>query len=129
MRNRLGLTPDQINRLQTQAEVAERARIQRRADIEIRQREFDDLMRAAQNPDRTTLDRKLQELNAARLSEEKAALEERFTAEGVLTPEQKQKLQQFRQEAPEGMMRRMPRKGPDGPRNPAPPAAKPPNEK
>lgn len=117
MRDRLGLTQEQMNRLQTQSDAAERARIQRRADLEIKQREFDQLMRSP-NPDRAAIDRKMQELSTARLAEEKAAMEERFSSEGVLTPEQKEKLKQMRNEPPEEMMRRG---RPQGPGRQAPP--------
>lgn len=131
IRERLGITPEQAAKIRLQTFDFRKSQIRGRADLEIKRLELRELL-AADNPDRAALDQKLQEISAARLTQEKAAIDFRLAMRNALTPEQRQKLQQMRDEfrrrgpggdrgGPQGMR---PRRPPQG----APPASKPSGE-
>jgi Spy/CpxP family protein refolding chaperone len=67
--------------------------------------ELHELM-AAEKPDRAQIDKKLEQLSEVQLAARKAAIEQRLAMREMITPEQRQKMQEmFRQQ----------RRGPMGP--------------
>lgn len=111
-RDKLGITADQAAKIRQQTTDFRKSEIRARADLEVKRLELRDLL-AADNPDRSAIDQKLQEISSARLAQEKSAIDYRLAMRSALTPEQKQKLQQmrdqFRQRGRDGG-----RRGPDG---------------
>lgn len=111
-RERLGITADQAAKIRQQTTDFRKSEIRGRADLEVKRLELHDLL-GADNPDRTAIDQKLQEISTARLTQEKSAIDYRLATRSALTPEQRQKLQQMREQfshrGPDGGHR-----GPDG---------------
>lgn len=111
-RNKLGITADQAAKIRQQTTDFRKSQIRGRADLEVKRLELRDLL-AADNPDRSAIDQKLQEISSARLAQEKSSIDYRLAMRSALTPEQRQKLQQmrdqFRQRGRDGG-----RRGPDG---------------
>jgi len=91
MREKLGITPEQATKISTESFEFRKAHIRDRADVELRRVELENLMKA-ETPDRAAIDKKLDELGAARLVEAKAAVNYHLAMREVLTPEQRQKL-------------------------------------
>lgn len=129
-RERLGITAEQAARIQQQESAFVQNRLRTQADLQARRMELEQLMRA-ENPDRALIDRKMKELSDARLAAEKSAFEHRLAMRNALTPEQKQKLEEWRKELRQNWQQRWQQRpglgpgrgpGPAGPPNPpAPP--------
>jgi Spy/CpxP family protein refolding chaperone len=123
MREKLGITAEQAAKIRLATSEFRKGQIRRRADLQVKRLELDELLAAA-NPDRAAIDKKLEEISAAQLAQRKSEVDYRLGVRSTLTNEQRQKLQQmreqFRHRAPEG-------RGPQGPRVHTPPA-KPPGE-
>lgn len=115
MRDKLGLTPEQTTKITQETFEFRKARIRGRADVELKRVELENLMHA-ETPDRAAIDKKLDELSAARLAETKAAVHYRLSMREVLTPEQRQKLRAMMQE--HGRRGEGPQGAPHGPRGP-----------
>lgn len=96
-RDKLGITSDQAAKIRQQTSDFRKAEIRGRADLEVKRLELRDLL-AADNPDRSAIDQKLQEISAARLAQEKSAIDYHLAMRSALTPEQHQKLQQMREQ-------------------------------
>jgi Spy/CpxP family protein refolding chaperone len=111
-RDKLGITADQAAKIRQQTTDFRKAEIRGRADLEVKRLELRDLL-AADNPDRSAIDQKLQEISAARLTQEKSAIDYHLAMRSALTPEQRLKLDQMREEF---RHRRLDggRRGPDG---------------
>ena len=123
VRERLGITPEQAAKIRQQITGFRIARIRSRADLQVKRVQLHELL-AADTPDRAAIDRKLEEISAARLAQEKAAVDFRLAMRSALTPEQRQKLRQMREEIFHG--RDGERGGPRGMRPPRPPQSAPP---
>jgi Spy/CpxP family protein refolding chaperone len=112
MREKLGITAEQAAKIRLETFEFRKAQIRSRADLQVKRLEFDELLSAA-NPDRAAIDKKLEEINAAQLAERKSEVDYRLKMRETLTSEQRQKLQQMREEfrhrAPEGRGRQGPR--------------------
>jgi len=118
IREKLGITADQAAKIRQQSLTFETAQIRNRADVQVRRAELRSLLEA-DNPDRAAIDRKLQEVSTAELAATKSAVNFRLDMRNALTPEQKQKLQQWRKEMWEKRSQeRGHRRGPDGPGGP-----------
>jgi Spy/CpxP family protein refolding chaperone len=115
MREKLGLTAEQTAKINQQTSEYRKARIRGRADLAVKRVELEDLLRA-ESPDRAAIDRKLDELSAARLVQTKAAVHYRLAMRDVLTPEQRAKLREMREEHRRGGFRDPREEGPRGPR-------------
>jgi len=123
VRERLGVTAEQVNKIQGQASAWARTRIRNQADLRVKRMELEELLRA-EKPDRALIDRKLREIQEVELAASKAAIEHRLAMREMLTPEQRQKLEEMRREF---WQQRMAPGGP-GPRRrqpPVPPQAPP----
>jgi len=97
MREKLGITAEQASKISQQTSEFRKTSIRSHADVEVKHVELEDLMRA-ESPDRAAIDRKLDEIGAARLAETKARVHYRLAMRDVLTPEQRTKLRQMREE-------------------------------
>lgn len=93
-REKLGITPEQAAKIQTQQSNFMKEMIRNRADIEIRHLELAELM-AADKPDRALLEKKLREVNDAEFAARKAELENQLAMREAFTPEQREKLRQM----------------------------------
>jgi Spy/CpxP family protein refolding chaperone len=95
VRKRLGITDEQAEKIRTQTSEFRKTEIRNRAEVEVKHVELKDLL-AAEKPDRGAIDTKLQEISALRLAGEKAAMGYRLDMREALTPEQREKLKQMR---------------------------------
>jgi len=119
-REKLGITAEQAAKISQQTSEFRKTGIRSHADLQVKRLELRDLMRA-DAPDPAAIDRKIDEIGAARQAQAKAEVHYRLAMREALTPEQRQKLEQMRAERRGG--------GPDGrtPRGPRPPRAPAPN--
>ena len=116
-REKLGLTAEQTAKIKQETFEFQKARIRDRADLELRRVELENLMRA-DSPDSAAIDKKLDELSAARLVATKAEVHYHLAMRDVLTPEQRTKLRaMFRDHGPHQGFRG-PRPGPGAHRGP-----------
>jgi Spy/CpxP family protein refolding chaperone len=97
LRERLGITPEQASKIRTRVSDFRKTQIRNGAELQVKHLELNDLL-SADKPDRGAIDKTLQEISALRLSGEKAAIDFRLAMRDALTPEQRQKLMQMRQE-------------------------------
>jgi Spy/CpxP family protein refolding chaperone len=97
LRERLGITPEQASKIRIQASGFRKVQIRNGAELQVKHLELNDLL-SADKPDRAAIDKTLQEISVLRLSGDKAAIDFRLAMRDALTPEQKQKLMQMRQE-------------------------------
>ena len=127
IRQRLGITSDQAAKIHQQDLNFEKAAIRERADLQVKRIELRELL-AADNPDRAAIDSKLNEIGAAQMALEKSGIDNRLALREILTPAQRQQLQQLRENGfrPAGPVQPAPR-GPRGNQSPRPGAA-PPNQ-
>jgi Spy/CpxP family protein refolding chaperone len=95
IRQRLGITPDQVTKIHQQELDFQKAQIRNRADLEVKRIELNELI-AADSPDHAAIDAKLQEVSAAQMASEKSEIDNRLALRDVLTPAQRQQLQQLR---------------------------------
>ncbi len=109
-RERIGMTPEQAQKIRTETFDFRKAEIHNRADVQLKRLELRELM-SAENPDRGAINSKLEEISAAKLTQAKAAVNFHLDMRAALTPEQKQKLQEMRKDFFEH------RFGPGGPGN------------
>jgi hypothetical protein len=97
VRQRLGVSAEQANKIRQQESDFRKTEIRGRADVEVKRLDLRDLL-AADKPDRAAIDAKLQEISTARLDLEKSAVDERLNMREALTPAQREKLRQMMQE-------------------------------
>ncbi len=95
LRQRLGITADQTAKLHQQALDFQKSQIRDQADLQVKRIELNELL-AANNPDRAAINAKLQEVSAAQMASEKAAIDNRLAMRDILTPAQRQQLEQLR---------------------------------
>jgi Spy/CpxP family protein refolding chaperone len=138
-RERIGLTPEQVSKIQAQESIFAKARIRNQAELQVKRMELRELMQE-EKPDRALIEKKMREVTEAEFAQRKAAVDHQLTMRDLITPEQKQKLQEVRQEMrtrhmQAGQGRGMGPgmglgRGPQGPQPPQPPAPpKPPDDK
>jgi Spy/CpxP family protein refolding chaperone len=96
MRERLGITADQAAKIEQETLDFRKTQIQDRASVQVKRVELASLL-SAEQPDRAAIDQKLGDIGAARLAQEKAAIDFHLTMREALTPDQRQKLQQMRE--------------------------------
>jgi Spy/CpxP family protein refolding chaperone len=111
MREKLGITAEQAAKIRLQTSEFRKGQIRGRADLQVKRLELGELLRA-DNPDRAAINKKLEEISAAQLARRKSEVDYFLKMRDALTGEQRQKLQQMREEfrrrGPEG-------RGPQGP--------------
>lgn len=91
---RLGITPEQATKIQTQESEFTKARIRNRAEIQLKRQELRELL-ATENSNRALAEKKLRELNEAQFAGRRAMLENRLALAQILTPEQRTKMRQM----------------------------------
>ncbi len=96
-RERVGITAEQAQKIETQTFNFRKAMIDNRATLEVKRLELGQLL-SAETPNRSAIDQKLQEISAARLTQSKAMIDFRLDMRAALTPEQRQKMQQMRRD-------------------------------
>lgn len=96
-RQQLGISDEQAQKITTQTFEFRKAEIQNRADVSVKRLELKNLL-SAQNPDRGAIDKTLQEISEARLTQQKAAVDFHLNMRASLTADQWQKLRQMRRE-------------------------------
>ena len=94
IREKLGITAEQVGTIRKQESDFRKAEIRERADLEVKRVDLKDLL-DADKPDRAAIDSKLQEISTARLALEKSAVHFRLTMREAITPEQREKLHQL----------------------------------
>lgn len=96
MRQRLGITAGQAAKIEQQTLDFRKTRIQGRANIQVHRVELASLLSADQ-PDHAAIDKELDAISASRLAQTKAAVNFHLAMRDALTPDQRQKLQQMRE--------------------------------
>ena len=102
----LGITDEQHNRLEDIAFNARKAAIQARSNLEVHHLELGRLMRA-DNPDRSAIDKKLQEVAQAEAALRRSMINGFLDALNVLTKEQRDKVREGMQKLMRERMQRM----------------------
>lgn len=97
IRERIGVTPEQAQKIRTETFDFRKEQIRNRADLQVKHLELRELL-SAETPDRNAIDGKLQEISAVRLAQAKSAINFHLDMRAALTPDQKLKLQQMHQE-------------------------------
>jgi Spy/CpxP family protein refolding chaperone len=93
IRQQVGITDAQAATIRKQELDFRKTEIRGRADLEVKRIDLKDLL-AADKPDRTAINAKLQEIGAAQLSLQKSAIDYRLTMRDAITPAQRDKLRQ-----------------------------------
>jgi len=97
IREKLGITAEQIGAIRKQESDFRKAQIRDRADLAVKRVDLRDLLEA-DKPDRAAIDSKLQEISTARLALEKSAIHYRLAMHEAITPEQRKKLHELMSE-------------------------------
>lgn len=127
-RDRIGLTAEQVTKIQTQESTFAKAQIRNHSELQIKRMEFQELLQA-EKPDRALIDKKMREVTEAEFAVRKVATDHQLAMRDMLTPEQKQKMQELAREMRGQQMGpgMGAGRGPMGPRPPQPP--RPPEDK
>ncbi|MCL6567160.1 MAG: periplasmic heavy metal sensor [Acidobacteriia bacterium] len=134
LRQQLGLSDDQVAKIESAQLEFAKQEIQRRAALRAKRLELAALLRA-ENLDRGAIERKLREVNELELQTRLAWLDHGLAVRNLLTAEQRERLRQLQRERLARRFRdrpgprRRPRGwhgGPPPPMAPPPPAARPP---
>lgn len=96
-RERIGMTPEQAAKIRTETFNFREGEIRNRANLQVKQLELRQLL-SAEVPDRGAINSKLEQISAARLVQAKAAVNFHLDMRAALTPDQKLKLQEMRQD-------------------------------
>lgn len=124
IREKVGVTTEQVAKIRRQESDFRKAEIRNRADLEVKRIDLNDLL-AADKPDRAAIDSKLQEISTAQMALEKSRIDNRLDMRDALTPAQRQKLRDVMKERRQrdgGSRPRGPQgAGRGGQRGPAPP--------
>lgn len=97
----LGVTDQQKDRLEAIHEAQRRRAIEIRKDLQLAELDVRKLVRA-DTPDRRAIDAQVDRVAALRTELQKSRLNAMLDARGVLTPQQRQKLEQLREQGPDG---------------------------
>jgi Spy/CpxP family protein refolding chaperone len=93
LQQKVGVTADQVAKIRQEEATFQKTEIRDRADLAVQRIDLRDLL-AAQTPDRSAIDAKLQQISAAQLAMEKARIDFRLNMKQALTPDQREKLRQ-----------------------------------
>ncbi|HKI11539.1 MAG TPA: periplasmic heavy metal sensor [Candidatus Acidoferrum sp.] len=97
IREKLGITAEQVGAIRKQESDFRKTEIRDRADLAVKRVDLRDLLEA-EKPDRAAIDSKLQEISTARLALEKSAVHYRLAMREAITPAQREKLHQLMSE-------------------------------
>lgn len=118
LRQELGLTDEQMNKLRQMRNQSRRNSIRSRAEIQIKELELGEQLEAAR-PDRAAIDRLVREMADLRAQQMKAMIDMRLGLQDVLTADQRQKLRGLRERRFGGQGPAV-RRRPEGGAQPAP---------
>jgi Spy/CpxP family protein refolding chaperone len=93
IQQKVGVTADQVAKIRQEESTFRKTEIRQRADLAVQRIDLRDLL-AAQTPDRSAIDAKLQQVSAAQLAVEKVRIDFRLNMKQALTPDQREKLRQ-----------------------------------
>ncbi len=96
-RERVGITPEQATKIRTETLKFREDRIRNRANLQVSRLELKNLL-SADNPDRSAIYQKLQEISAVKLAQAKSAVDFHLDMHAALTTDQQQKLRQMRED-------------------------------
>jgi Spy/CpxP family protein refolding chaperone len=96
-RERIGMTPEQAQKIRTETFDFQKAQIRDRADVQVKMLELKELL-SAETPDRGAINSKLEEISTAKLTQAKSAVNFHLDMHTALTPDQKLKLQEMRKQ-------------------------------
>jgi len=102
MREKLGITADQVSKIRQQNLDFQKAAVMNRAKLRVAHMELNQLM-SADKPDRAAIDKKLTEISAAQLTAEQTNVHHQLDMKTALTPEQQAKLKELMQQRRPGM--------------------------
>lgn len=94
VRQQLGITAAQAEKIRQQESDFRKTEVRNRADLQIKRLDLNDLL-SAEQPDRAAIARKLEEIGAAQVALEKSAIDNFLNIRDALTSDQRQKLQQL----------------------------------
>ena len=94
VRQQLGISDQQATKLEQQATDFLKTMVQDRANVEIQRIDLQSLL-AAENPDRSAIDNQLQKVSDAQLALRKSIVDFMLNLKQEITPEQRQKIQEF----------------------------------
>jgi len=97
IREKLGITAEQVGAIRKQVSDFRKAEIRERADLAVKRVDLRDLLEA-DKPDRAAIDAKLQEISTARLVLDKSAVHFHLAMKEAITPEQRKKLHELMSE-------------------------------
>lgn len=101
IRQQVGITDQQLATIRQQESDFRKTEIRDRADLEVERIDLRDLL-AADKPDRTAINAKLQEISTAQLALSKASVDHMLTMRDAITPAQRDKLRQLMRQRREG---------------------------
>jgi Spy/CpxP family protein refolding chaperone len=113
-RDRVGITPEQAQKIRTETLDFRKTEIRNRADLQIQYLDLKNLL-SADSPDRGAINKQLDEIGSTQLAQRKAAINFHLDMRAALTPDQKQKLRQMREDF---FRRRFAPRGPGAPDGP-----------
>jgi Spy/CpxP family protein refolding chaperone len=117
LRERLGVTDQQLERLRALRTEHQQARIRQQAELRIKRLELAEQLRAAE-PDRARIEQLMRETHEMQFARKQAAMDHMFAARDVFTAEQRAEMRRLATERMQQMReRRLERRGP----RPAPP--------
>jgi Spy/CpxP family protein refolding chaperone len=93
IQQKVGVTADQVAKIRQEESTFRKTEIRQRADVAVQRIDLRDLL-AAQTPDRSAIDAKLQQVSAAQLAMEKSRIDFQLNMKQALTPDQREKLRQ-----------------------------------
>jgi Spy/CpxP family protein refolding chaperone len=94
LRQQIGITDQQAEAIRQDELNFRKSEIEDRANLQTKRLELQNLL-AAENPDRAAIDSKIEEVGAAQLALEKAAIDYRLTMRSAISPAQREKLRQL----------------------------------
>jgi Spy/CpxP family protein refolding chaperone len=94
IRQQVGITDDQVAKIRQQESEFRKTQIRDRADLAVKRIDLKDLI-AADKPDRSAIDSKLQEISTAQMALQKAAIDFRLDMREAISPAQREKLRQL----------------------------------
>jgi Spy/CpxP family protein refolding chaperone len=94
IRQQVGITDEQATTIRKQQADFRKTEIRDRADLAVKRIDLKELL-AADKPDRSAINAKLQEISAAQLSVQKSAIDYRLTMRDAITPAQREKLREL----------------------------------
>jgi Spy/CpxP family protein refolding chaperone len=111
IREKAGISAEQVTKIRQQAAAFRKTEIQQRANLAVKRVDLRELL-SADKPDRAAIDSKLQDISSSQLALEKARVGFRLDMKDAITPEQREKLRAAIRERIQGERGGAGRRGP-----------------